>query len=99
MAEENQKFQENLNEMSEQIDKHKELNDQMSKENAKLAKIRDGFQDIQNMFLNKMNEKMHAMDRSLLDKLAADVEFMDKDAGISPEEFDGFLERVPTHLK
>jgi len=96
---ENEKFQENLQEMETQLGKHQELNDQMAKENLKLAKIRDGFQDIQDLFLNKMNEKMAAMDRSLLDKIAADVEFMDADAGISNEEFNGFIERVPAHLK
>ena len=37
--------------------------------------------------------------RSLLEKLAADIEMMDKEEGLSPEEFDRFLARVPKHLK
>ena len=37
--------------------------------------------------------------RSLLEKLAADIEMMDKKEGLSPEEFDRFLARVPKHLK
>ena len=51
------------------------------------------------MIFSQLNEKMRAMDRSLLEKIAADIEMMDQEQGLSPEEFEKFLKRVPTHLK
>ena len=40
------------------------------------------------MLFSQLNEKMRAMDRSLLEKVAADIEMMDQDEGLSREEFD-----------
>lgn len=34
------------------------------------------------MIFTQLNEKMRAMDRSLLEKVAADIEMMDDDQGI-----------------
>ena len=34
------------------------------------------------MIFAQLNEKMKAMDRSLLEKVAADIEMMDKDEGL-----------------
>jgi len=34
------------------------------------------------MIFKQLNEKMRAMDRSLLEKVAADIEMMDKSQGI-----------------
>ena len=34
------------------------------------------------MIFAQLNEKMRAMDRSLLEKIAADIEMMDKEQGI-----------------
>ena len=58
-----------------------------------------GFQKLQEMIFSQLNEKMRAMDRSLLEKIAADIEMMDQEQGLSPEEFEKFLKRVPSHLK
>ena len=60
---------------------------------------RQGFQKLQEMIFSQLNEKMRAMDRSLLEKIAADIEMMDAEQGLSPDEFDKFLKRVPSHLK
>ncbi len=35
------------------------------------------------MIFTQLNEKMKAMDRSLLEKIAADIEMMDKEQGKS----------------
>ena len=51
------------------------------------------------MIFSQLNEKMRAMDRSLLEKIAADIEMMDAEQGLSPDEFEKFLKRVPSHLK
>ena len=51
------------------------------------------------MIFSQLNEKMKAMDRSLLEKIAADIEMMDDEQGLSQEEFGRFLKRVPTHLR
>ena len=40
-----------------------------------------GFQKLQDMIFSQLNEKMKAMDRSLLEKIAADIEMMDKEQG------------------
>ena len=38
------------------------------------------------MIFKQLNEKMRAMDRSLLEKVAADIEMMDQDQGRWPDE-------------
>merc|ERR1711894_625650 len=86
-------------EPNQQIEKFKEIYEKLTGENEKLAKIRDDFQKLKDMFFDQLDEKMQAMDRSLLEKLAADIEIMDKEEGMSPDEFDRFLARVPKHLK
>ena len=40
-----------------------------------------GFQELQEAIFGQLNEKMKAMDRSLLEKIAADIEMMDKEEG------------------
>ena len=40
-----------------------------------------GFKKLQEMIFAQLNEKMKAMDRSLLEKIAADIEMMDKEQG------------------
>ena len=35
------------------------------------------------MIFKQLNEKMRAMDRSLLEKVAADIEMLDQDQGIN----------------
>ena len=39
------------------------------------------------------------MDRSLLEKIGADIEMRDKSEGLSRDEFARFMKRVPTHLR
>ena len=41
-----------------------------------------GFSKLQEMIFKQLNEKMRAMDRSLLEKVAADIEMLDQDQGI-----------------
>lgn len=43
-----------------------------------------GFKKLQQMIFSQLNEKMRAMDRSLLEKIGADIEMMDKEQGLSP---------------
>ena len=61
--------------------------------------VLQGFKKLQEMIFSQLNEKMKAMDRSLLEKIAADIEMMDDEQGLSQEEFGRFLKRVPTHLR
>ena len=84
--------------MAEENDKHKALNAKMAEENRKLAGVRNSLEGIQKLFEKSMKDNMRAMDRSLLDKVAADCEFMDQGAGLTEAEFAGFLDRVPQHL-
>merc|ERR1711890_2786 len=81
--------------------------------NEKLTRIRDkmkeqleGFDQIKEMLLKaiqenmrKMDEKMKMMDRSLLEKIVAEIEFMDNNEGLSQKEFATFLRRVPANMK
>ena len=39
------------------------------------------FNQLQEMIFGQMDEQMRAMDRSLLEKIAADIEMLDKDEG------------------
>lgn len=52
---------------------------------------------------NKIYDKMHnntvQNERALLGKIAQDLEFMDKDVGMSRDEFLKFIERIPENLK
>jgi len=104
--ENNTKLTSTVNQLEAQANKFKEIYEKLLKENEKLARIRDGlqeqlegFQKLQEMIFTQLNEKMRAMDRSLLEKVAADIEMMDDDQGLSRDEFARFMKRVPTHLK
>ena len=52
---------------------------------------------------NKIHAKMERMtnqnERALLGKMAQDLEFLDKDAGMQEDEFNNFFARMPTHLQ
>ena len=52
---------------------------------------------------NKIHAKMERMtnqnERALLGKIAQDVEFLDKDAGMMKPEFEDFFARIPKHLQ
>eukprot|EP00794_Sanderia_malayensis_P005192 gene5192-5847_t len=105
-AETNKQLESSVTDLKEQAEKFKAIYLKLQAENEKLARIRDGlqeqlsgFQKLQEMIFTQLNEKMRAMDRSLLEKIAADIEMMDKEQGLSKEEFNRFMCRVPTHLK
>lgn len=38
-------------------------------------------------------------EKALLQRIAADIEFMDRDAAMSKQEFERFIMRIPKHLK
>lgn len=52
---------------------------------------------------NKIHDKMERMtnqnERALLGKIAQDIEFLDKDAGMGEEEFNNFVRRIPENLQ
>ena len=52
---------------------------------------------------NKIHAKMERMtnqnERALLGKIAQDIEFLDKDAGMQEAEFNDFFARIPPHLQ
>ncbi|NP_001296685.1 kinesin-related protein 4-like [Hydra vulgaris] len=96
----------NVIDLKEKAQKFKELYQRLLRENEKLATVRDelqeqlgGFKKLQEMIFSQLNEKMKAMDRSLLEKIALDIEMIDGHQGLSRNEFDSFMNRVPTHLK
>ena len=43
------------------------------------------------MIFKQLNEKMRAMDRSLLEKVAADIEMLDQDQGMNDIELEKFI--------
>eukprot|EP00210_Caulerpa_lentillifera_P000080 g76.t1 len=61
--------------------------------------------DVKNILgeANKIHEKMERMtnqnERALLGKIAQDIEFLDKDAGMGEEEFNNFFARIPENLQ
>jgi len=111
--EQNKQMASEVKSLAETTDKYKQLYNKFKEENEKLARIADDMKEQLGAFdivkeqilgalqknLDQMDQKMKAMDRSLLEKIAADIEFMDKDAGLSPDEFSLFLKRVPAHLR
>lgn len=46
-----------------------------------------------------MERMTNQNERALLGKIAQDVEFLDKDAGMQKPEFDDFFARMPKHLQ
>lgn len=38
-------------------------------------------------------------EKALLQRIAADIEFMDRDAAMSKQEFERFIQRIPKHLQ
>ena len=50
------------------------------------------------MIFKQLNEKMRAMDRSLLEKVAADIEMMDKNQGMYMVFKESGKEVPPTNL-
>lgn len=91
----------------------KHASDGLEKELEGFEKLRDNFQkfaaetghDISKVMdnANKIYDKMEAntvnSEKALLGQIAQDMEFMDRDAGMSREEFDKFLERIPAKLR
>lgn len=99
MTQENNRFAENNRNLQQQVNKFKEVHEKLKEENEKLAAVRDSFEQLQKMIFDQMQQNMKAMDRSLLEKIAADIEMLDKNQGLSQDEFNKFLKRVPTHLR
>jgi len=106
MQQNNAELSGSVSDLKAQAAKFKEVYEKLKAENEKLSEIRDGLQDqlngfkkLQQLIFSKLNEKMRAMDRSLLEKIGADIEMMDKSEGLSRDEFAKFMKRVPTHLR
>jgi len=104
---------ENLEKMEENIDELKESNDKLHEElNAmeKLRKSLESYAQENNSSLKKVIseinqsfEKLEAItkenEKVLLYKIAQDLEFMDKKVGMTQEEYQRFIKRVPRYLK
>jgi biopolymer transport protein ExbB/TolQ len=104
---------ENLEKMEQNIDKLKESNDKLHNELKAMQALRESLEayakennsslkkvieDINNSF-KKLEEITKENERVLLYKIAQDLEFMDRKAGMSKEEYDRFIKRVPEYLK
>merc|ERR1711971_1035279 len=90
-AEQNKQMSTQVQSLTEKVGKFEVLNDKMNAENEKLARIRDGmkeqlagFDKIKELLLSAiqkqmkdMDEKMKMMDRSLLEKIHAEIEYLD----------------------
>ena len=46
-----------------------------------------------------MERMTNQNERALLGKIAQDLEFLDKDAGMQEDEFNNFFARMPIHLQ
>eukprot|EP00210_Caulerpa_lentillifera_P008909 g8500.t1 len=64
-----------------------------SETGADVRRILDDAQKLE----SKMQRMTNDNERSLLGKIAQDLEFMDKDVGMSKYEFNRFMERLPGH--
>lgn len=66
------------------------------------AEAGGGLEDIlgnANKLYDKLQTQQAQNEKALLGKIAQDLEFLDKDVGMSKEEFDDFLDRIPKHLR
>lgn len=52
-----------------------------------------------NKLYGKLQSQAAQNEKALLSKIAQDLEFLDKDVGMSKEEFENFMDRIPKHLK
>jgi len=104
---------ENLERMEENIDTLKQSNDKLHRELEAMENIRKSLEiyakendtnlkkvieDINSSF-KKLEQITKENERILLYKIAQDLEFMDNKAGMSREEYNRFIKRVPAHLK
>jgi uncharacterized protein YoxC len=103
----------NLDKMEENIDTLKESNDRLHSELKAMQTLRESLEayakennsnlkkvveDINSSF-KKLERITQENERVLLYKIAQDLEFMDNRAGMSQEEYDRFIKRVPDYLK
>lgn len=52
-----------------------------------------------NKLYGKLQTQAAQNEKALLGKIAQDLEFLDKDVGMSKDEFGDFMERIPKHLQ
>lgn len=91
----------------------KQASDGLEKELEGFEKLKDNFQkfaaetghdiskvlDNANKIFDKMQSNTVNNEKALLGKIAQDMEFVDRDAGMSKEEFEKFLARIPDKLR
>lgn len=91
----------------------KQASDGLEKELEGFEKLKENFQkfaaetghdiskvlDNANRIFDKMQSNTANNEKALLGKIAQDMEFVDRDAGMSKEEFNKFLERIPSKLR
>ncbi len=104
---------ENLEKMEENVEQLKDSNDKLHEELQAMENLRknlESYAQENNTSLKKVVseinqsfQKLEAItkenEKVLLYKIAQDLEFMDKKIGMSQEEYQRFIKRVPSYLK
>jgi hypothetical protein len=106
-------LKENLDKMKESINLLKSNNDRLHKELNSMEELRrnlelyaeenkSNFDEVLENFhksFKRLEDITISNERTLLYRIAQDLEFMDSKEGMSREEYERFIERVPEHLK
>lgn len=99
--------------LAKTVDNMKANNDLLHEELDRLSEFRQSiqkFSESNNQSISEVLERSNKMyrsiknltqdnNRTLLMRIAQDVEFMDREAGMSPLEFDRFIQRIPKPLR
>jgi len=99
--------------LAKAVNNMKANNDKLSDELDNLTQLRESLQkyaDDNNQSVAEMMEKSCTMfqkiqnltqdnNRTLLMRIAQNLEFMDRQAGFTPQEFERFIERIPKQLQ
>jgi len=106
-------LKENLEKMTQSVDMLKSNNDRLHNELNALQKLRQNLEmyaeknnsDFQKVLegINQSFQRLEVIttenERTLLYRIAQDLEFMDRKVGMNQDEYQRFIDRVPSHLQ
>ncbi len=106
-------LKENISDMQESIDDLKKNNDHLHSELKSLEELRINLEEYAktnkadfskilgdvNSSFDKLEKITMANERTLMYRIAQDLEFLDQKEGMSKIEYERFVQRIPKHLK
>ncbi|GMH36884.1 hypothetical protein BSKO_04757 [Bryopsis sp. KO-2023] len=109
----NQQLGVQVDKLSGTVDELQDVSESLQNDLGQFAEVRSNLEDfaaktgkdISSVIgdVNGVYDKIFALtvqnEKALLQRIAADLEFMDRDAAMSKQEFQRFIQRIPKHLQ